>query len=379
MKKGPALLLILALLALSVHAKDTAKERAERMGPGMNLSFLENFWNGTKEKHFADFVNREEFEAAKQRLIDIRRAGFTTVRLPVNFSAWASMEPPYDWESEDLPRHADQLVEWALEAGLTVIIDHHHPELDESFPVAVSTVRMVALWTRIAERYRDRDPERVIFELRNEPKNIESEVWRAQAEALIKVVRKVAPEHTLIVGYHDWNSRDAMIASRPFDDSNLIYTFHYYHPFMFTHKGATWVAPGISDLRNIPFPGEPGTKLAAPEKAKGTWVEQQLRSYGEDANAAVIDSHMKEARAWADKHKVPIFLGEFGSLSTFSNYEDRCRHAEAVYAAIGKYRIPSAWWEWFAGFNFLDKEGRKPVPCFAEALKKYSAALDMAD
>lgn len=367
--------MIIAVLSLSAPGRDSAKERAEKMGPGMNLSFLENFWNGSKEKHFADFVNREEFDAAEQRLFDIRRAGFTTVRIPVNFSAWASMEPPYGWESEDLPRQADRLVEWALEAGLKVIIDHHHPELDDSFPNAVSNERMAALWTAIAGRYKGTDPERVFFELRNEPKNIEPGVWRRQAEILITTVRNIAPKHTIIVGYHDWNSRDAMLASEPFEDPNLIYTFHYYHPFMFTHKGATWVAPGISDLRDIPFPGDPDSDLTVPEKAKGTWVEQQLNSYGEEANAAFIGNQMKEARAWADRHGVPIFLGEFGSLSTYSSYDDRCRHLEAVYTAIGKYKIPSAWWEWFAGFNFLDKDGRKPVPCFEAAIKEYSKAL----
>lgn len=368
--------LVFAVLAFPVTARDTAGERAGRMGPGMNLSFLENYWQGTKEKHYSDFLREEDFKAARQRLLDIRAAGFTTVRIPINFSAWSSMEQPYGWESEDLPKKADRVIEWALAAGLNVIIDHHHPELDEElFPEAASTPRMKAIWERIAKRYRHLDPEKVFFEIRNEPKNIEAGVWRAQAEVLIDTVRAIAPEHTLIVGYHDWNSRDALLASKPFKDPNIIYTFHYYHPFMFTHQGATWVAPGISDLRDIPFPGTSKLKLGIPEKGKGTWVEQQLNSYPGDGNAAFIEAQIAEAKKWSEDHGVAIFLGEFGSLGTHSKEEDRCRHAAAVYSALGKYRIPSAWWEWFAGFNFLQKDGRKPKQCFAAAIKEYSKAL----
>lgn len=375
MLKGVLTAVLTGLLPISAFAGDIALRRAESMGPGMNLSFLENYWNGTKDKHYSDFVKKEEYAAAEQRLKDIAAAGFTTVRIPINFSAWASMEKPYGWESEDLPRLADHMVEWALAAGLKVIVDLHHPELNENFPSAASDERMAALWSRIASRYKNTDPERVFFELRNEPKEIEPEVWRRQAELLISTVRKIAPKHTLIVGFHDWNSRDALVSSEPFEDDNIIYTFHYYHPFMFTHQGATWVAPGISDLRAIPFPGVSKLKLGIPEKAKGTWVEDQLKSYAGDANEAYIDAQIGEARHWADKNKVPIFLGEFGSLSTYARKEDRCRYVDIMYRVFGRYRVPSAWWEWFAGFNFLDESGRRPEPCMQEAVDKYKQKL----
>ena len=54
------------------------------------------------------------------------------------------------------------------------------------------------------------DPEHVFFEIRNEPHDIKPEVWRAQAEEIIKAIRSVDTKHTLIVGFHDWNSRQAL-------------------------------------------------------------------------------------------------------------------------------------------------------------------------
>ncbi len=373
MRRGLALFWLMALLPFAVFANGTADRRAARMGPGMNLSFLENYWVGTKEKHYADFVKQDEFEAAKGRLREIRKAGFRTVRLPVNFSAWASMKAPYKWESDALPEIADRVIGWALDEGLIVIIDLHHPELNADFPDAASTPRMAALWEMIAARYRHLDPERVLFEIRNEPHDIPEEQWLAQARELIPAVRKIAPKHTLVVGFHDWNSRDAMIASRPFKDPNIIYTFHYYHPFVFTHQATTWAGPGLADLKAVPFPGDPSTKLAVPDTAKGTWVASQMSVYGKEANAEFIDAQIKEAREWADKYKVPIFLGEFGSYGKEAIPADRCRHAQAVYAALGRYKIPSAMWEWFSGFNML--EGEVPNKCMNDTIRKYDKAL----
>lgn len=367
-----AAFLILVFAAISL-AGGIAEQRAGRMGPGMNLSFLENYWNGTRAKHYSDFVRPEEVQAAKDRLGVIYRSRFRTVRIPVNFSAWASMSPPYDWESPELPEPADRVVEWALYEGLNVIIDLHHPELDGTFPTAVSTARMVELWKRIAGRYKHLDPERVFFEIRNEPHGIPAATWRAQAEAIIAAIRKIAPEHTLVVGFHDWNGREAMIASLPFGDPNIIYTFHYYHPFVFTHQGATWVGDGIPDLRNVPFPGTAATVIKVPPASEGTWVEQQILSYRFDANESYISGQLKEAKAWSLQHEVPIFLGEMGSYGQFAGAADRCRHARALYDALGSYRIPSAWWEWFAGFNMLD--GEAPNQCMRDAVKDYDIAL----
>lgn len=376
MKRGTIALLLVAAFAAVAFAGGKAQERAARMGPGMNLSFLENFWNGTQKLHYSDFVRPDEVAAAHERLAVMRRYRFRTVRIPINFSAWASMSAPYDWESPELPENADRVINWALYEGLNVIIDLHHPELDGTFPTAVSTERLVEVWKRIAKRYKGLDPERVFFEIRNEPHDTPAATWRAQAEALIAAIRTVAPEHTLIVGFHDWNGRDAMIASQPFKDPNIIYTFHYYHPFVFTHQGATWVDNGIPDLRDVPFPGTKDTVIPVPPAAEGTWVEQQILSYKKDANDRFISGQIKEAKAWALQHDVPIFLGEFGSYGKYAGADDRCRHAKAVYHALGEYKIPSAWWEWFAGFNML--EGDVPNQCMSETVKEYDEALGTA-
>lgn len=367
-----SLYLILVLFGAVFPAwAQTAHDRAARMGLGMNFSYLENWWLGKKEKSYTDFTNLNSAKKKEAEFAKIARAGFKTVRVPINFGVWANYEKPYRWTSPEGLEIADRFVKAAMDAGLIAIVDLHHVEMDRSIKGADSTERMVWLWKEIASRYKGLDPEKVLFEIRNEPHDIEAKVWRKQAESVIKAVREVAPKHTLVVGFHDWNSRQAMVDSKPFDDENIIYTFHYYDPFIFTHQGATWSSPGLSDLKNVPFPSD-GKAISVPDKAKDTWIAERIAAYREDSRAEKMFEDLKAAKAWSEKHKVPIFLGEFGSFGKNASLADRCRHAEAVYSALGKLGIPNAWWEWDQGFNMYDVGTTSIAPCMQKAIELFA-------
>jgi endoglucanase len=284
------------------------------------------------------------------------------------------LKAPYDWENAEAVKAADKMVEWALADDLNVIIDLHHSEFDGTISGAATTERLTALWKNVAERYKNTNPERVFFELRNEPHDIKAEDWRAQAEQLIKTVRRIAPRHTLIVGFHDWNSRQALIDSKPFADTNIIYTFHYYDPFVFTHQGATWAGAGLAGLRGVSFPWTKETKIELPPDAKGKWVEKQAENYQFDSKAETMFDNLKAAKQWSQTNNVPIFLGEFGSYNKYNAPADRCRHAKVVYSALGKLEIPSAWWEWDGGFNMFEAGTARIMNCMRDAINSYSQA-----
>lgn len=363
--------MIFVAFAGNVFAQNVAQKRAGTMNLGMNLSYLDNWWLGTKENNYSDFMNPADAAKREKMFADIADAGFKTVRIPINFGAWASYEKPYKWEDKTGLKTADSFVKWALANNLNAVIDMHHVEFDGSVKGAATTERIVWLWSEIAERYKDSNPERVFFELRNEPHDISAADWRDQAKELIKTVRKIAPKHSLIVGFHDWNSRDAMIKSEPFSDPNIIYTFHYYDPFLFTHQGATWSNEGLKDLKFVPFPFDKNVKIEIPEIAKGQWVDGLINSYEKDSDANKMFADLKAAKDWSVKHNVPIFLGEFGSFSKLASAEDRCKHAKVIYEALGKLDIPSAWWEWDGGFNMFEKGTNRIADCMKDATDSY--------
>ncbi len=379
MKETIYFLLILLVGAHFAAAQSIAQLRADRMGLGMNLSYLDNYWLGTKEKNYADFVKPAEALRREKMFADIARANFKTVRIPVNFGVWANLNAPYRWENEKGLKTADLFVKWALANDLNAIIDLHHTELDGTVKGAAATERIVWLWREIAERYKNTNPEKVFFELRNEPHDIAAQDWRKQAEEIIKTVRKIAPNHTLIVGFHDWNSRAALLDSKPFADTNIIYTFHYYDPFIFTHQGATWSSEGLPELKNVPFPASKNGKIETPATAKGKWVENQINNYEKDSNAEKMFADLKAAKDWSEKNKVPIFIGEFSSYGKNPTTDDRCRHAAVIYSALGKLNIPSAWWEWDGGFNMFEKGTNRIADCMRKAVASYNAAKSLND
>ena len=66
MKNSLLFVVILLFGAQIAASQNVAQKRAERMGLGMNLSYLENWFSGTKEKHYSDFAKPDA--AAKSRL-----------------------------------------------------------------------------------------------------------------------------------------------------------------------------------------------------------------------------------------------------------------------------------------------------------------------
>ncbi len=376
MKRTTYLFLILLVGIQSIVAQSVAQKRAERMQIGMNLSYLDNWWFGTKEKKYADFVKPTDAAKREKMFAAIAEAGFKTVRIPIDFGAWANYEKPFRWENQDGLKTADSFVEWALKNNLNVIIDLHHTEFDGSIKDAATTERVVWLWREIAARYKNTDPERVFFEIRNEPHDIKAEDWRAQAEAVIEAVRETAPKHTLIVGFHDWNSPTALLESKPFADQNIIYTFHYYNPFVFTHQGAAWAGKGLAEIKNVPFPFDEARPIRTPDAVKGKWEENLIKNYRADSSAEKIFAELKAVKDWSVKNGVPIFLGEFGSYGKYPTLADRCRHAETIYSALGKLKIPNAWWEWDGGFNMFGKGTIEIAPCMRKAIDSYKTSAD---
>ncbi len=370
MKKIFVLFLTFAF-AVNLFAQTIPQKRAATMKIGMNLTYLDNWWRGTKEENYADFADAKEAAKREQMFAEIARNGFQTVRIPINFGAWASLEKPYRWTNEEGLKFADDFVRWAAKNNLNAIIDLHHVEFDGKISGAATTERVVWLWTEIVKRYKDTNAEKVFFELRNEPHDIKAADWRAQAEAIIKAIRPIVPNHTLIVGFHDWNSRTALIESKPFADKNIIYTFHYYDPFLFTHQGATWAGEGLPDVKYVPFPYDKKRKIETPASAKGKWVEAIINSYEKDSKAEKMFADLKAAKDWSVKNNVPIFLGEFGSYSKNPTLEDRCRHAEIIYSALGKLDIPNAWWEWNDSFNMFEKDTTRIAPCMRKAIDMF--------
>lgn len=286
-----------------------------RLGRGVNLSALE----APNEGEWGVILQAEYFQK-------IAAAGFTSVRLPVRFSAHASVEPPYTISPDFLAR-VDWAVQQALENNLAIVIDMHHYLEMMSEPVQQKE-RFLALWAQIAEHYRDYPPE-VMFELLNEPNQaLTASLWNEIIAEALTVIRRTNPTRPMIVGPVNWNAHDSLVDLRlPQNDQYLIVTFHYYLPFPFTHQGAEWV------------------------EGSDAWLGTTWNGSAEEQQA--IQADFAEVAAWAREENRPIYLGEFGAYQK-ADMASRQRWTNFVARQAEANGFSWSYWEFCAGFGIYD-------------------------
>ncbi len=170
----------------------------------------------------------------------IKEKGFTGVRIPVRWSAHTAETSPYSIMINFLAR-VDYVVNLALDNDLAVVIDIHH--FDEIFEnPAENKDKLLAIWTQLAEHYKDY-PQSVFFEILNEPhSNLTAELWNEYLADCLTIIREKNPDRPVVIGTANWGGvTDMHKIVVPEGEDNLILTIHYYEPFHFTHQGADWV------------------------------------------------------------------------------------------------------------------------------------------
>src|SRR5262249_17023577 len=120
--------------------------------------------------------------------------------------------------------------------------NHNFDELMAD-PSAAHIAQLTAIWTQVAERLKNKD-DMVWFELMNEPKDkvLNSNLVAVLGPSLAEI-RKTNPTRTVWIGGESWSSVYNVTTVPVFNDARIVYTFHYYDPFNFTHQGAPWITP----------------------------------------------------------------------------------------------------------------------------------------
>ena len=94
--------------------------------------------------------------------------------------------------------------------------------------------RFMALWLEIERRYHDFP--NIAFELLNEVRDVDPEKWNALADRTVKAIRAKNKDRWIVVGSACWNSASWLPRLKVWDDPKIVYTFHMYSPFEFTHQ-----------------------------------------------------------------------------------------------------------------------------------------------
>ena len=334
---------------LSLNAQNEAWNRANSMGKGFNLAnWLEASWLGD------DYPDVNAYK--KSDLAYLKGIGMKTVRMPMLFEWYSDTTSPYSLhESHTAYKLIDSVIKWTRELDMNLIIDNHHGRDLNDQNYLQQIPRLAGMWKNIINKYDYLDPDKVFFELRNEPKNdISNQHLRKVTQMIIDTIRKYNTTHTLIVGANHWNSGGSLILTLPYPYTNIIYTFHNYSPHQFTHQGFSWT--GLPS--GIIFPET-------------------------DDAVENLKKEITDVKTWSDTHNVPVFLGEFG-VSTYADATSRCNWINTIGSVLDETEIPWAYWDikhYINAFGFFKQSILNDafiIPCFENALGLVTgtAALD---
>lgn len=280
---------------------------------------------------------RFRFDAAQRRVI--RAAGFDFVRLAVDIGPFLAFRGQARDRLDDL---LIGIVRDLLDDDLGVIVDLHPSAMNPAYRPAALTAgvdapsfravlglqqRLAGLLGRLAGERAPGLP-RLAFELMNEPE-VPQPVWQPMLEASYTAARIGSARLPLVIGGGSMNAAPALTAidTRPFaGDSRLIFTYHDYAPWQFTHQGVRGSPAYALDAIAYPAPPAPDAMMAASRKRiaslglRGAALNEARNAKRTLADYAGFDRSslertFRQVGAWRIAQGLParaILLGEFG-------------------------------------------------------------------
>lgn len=204
----------------------------ELLGPEGSAAF----W----QKYRENYITHEDIAL-------LHHAGFNAIRVPLHYNLFKS-------EDAEGFKLLDRLIAWSRTENLYVILDLHAApggqtgaNIDDSpgypwlYTSPQAQEQLIAVWRRLATRYRD-ETAVLGYDLLNEPippfPSLEplNSLLEPLYKKLSSEIRKVDAHHILFLGGAQWDGNFSVFG-RPFD-ANVVYTFHKY-----------WTAPDETVLR----------------------------------------------------------------------------------------------------------------------------------
>jgi hypothetical protein len=174
-----------------------------------------------------------------------------------------------------------------------------------------------------------------------------------QAE-LAAAIRRGAPDNTIIATGERWGGIDGLVALEPLADPNVVYSFHWYDPFTFTHQGAGWAGPLQAALAGVPYPSSPEAVAGPAEAITDPKARAAVIRYGADRwGADRVLAGLTRASDWARNHHVSVFCGEFGAYRAVSPAADRAVWLADVRRSLESLGIGWSMWDYETDFGLV--------------------------
>jgi aryl-phospho-beta-D-glucosidase BglC (GH1 family) len=352
---GAGSLAIAPALSAAEPLAAVPRSRTDRLATGANVCLWFRFPRGNSAEHFNNYISAAEAAF-------MARLGLKHVRLCV--APRVIMDPASGKIVAERGKQLEAAIERFHRAGLAVMVDIHNEDRAAELSPAWQEA-FVRFWGSLAARLSRFDPELTLLEIINEPVfDRREEQWNKLNARLAAAIRQNAPQHTIVTSGPNWGGIDGLKKLKLLPDKNVIYSFHCYDPFTFTHQGATWTSAAVRPLRGVPYPSSPEAVqplLAALEAAPDS--KRMVESYGRERwNKEKLAARFRQGIEWGAKNRVPLYCGEFGVFPARSKPEHRANWFRDFGAVLAENHIGWAVWGWDEGFG-LDRKmvNGKPV------------------
>ena len=332
-------------------------------------------------------------------LASLRRAGFDFLRVPVDPGPFLAASP------HDRAALLDELanaVTLCVAQDLNVVVNVQANGGTHYWTPARLTggtdAPEFAAYLKLVGDIAARLPEkRAALEPINEPIGAcASSQTREVRKALLAGARAANPGLTLVAsggcgsliqGLADFDAAE-VAAFGP-----ILYTFHFYEPYLFTHQSASWMGERFyRTLTGVSWPGAAGSFDSAMRETRARVeamvpkserdavlgeTEKVLKVYYDAAPARpFVDLYLGAAAKWARGHGLnasEVLLGEFGALkndarNSGARAPDRARYIRDVRESAEAFGFPWAFWCLFDSMGLMDERTRALDPEMVAAL-----------
>lgn len=271
--------------------------------------------------------------ATLKNFLDILNAGFDCVRIPVTWCYNSYTEPELNADQLKV-RHIGkfwacrvrEVVDLALEAGLSVMINMHHEQpilFTASSNIAMKQAYLDAYncWTEIAEKFKHYD-QRLIFEGYNEVDNLKASFQFGQEAATqMNMLNQMFVSAVRATGSN--NANRVLVCPT---------TVHMSAPIAI----GAWTYPTDTVENHIAL---------AVHNYSGAFVQD-------------LSVDFEKIEKYSVQYNVPIMITEWGTTSNSGDYDFRARHAQNYIARARYHHLFPIWWDNGSDYELVKKYNR---------------------
>ena len=322
------------------------------------------YWKGFNLlDFFSPNLSKDGFDTTEDHLKWMSDWGFNFVRLPIAYPSYLKFDRTkditpdqvYNIDEQQLEK-VDRIVSLANKYNVHVSLNLHRAPgycinagFHEPYNLWKDSAAQDAFyfhWNMWAKRYKNLSPEKISFDLVNEPSMREDmndqhsksgpvpgDVYRKVAKAAAEAIRKENPSHIVIAdGNNVGNSVIGEII-----DLNIAQSCRGYFPGAISHYKAPWANKDPEHMPEPKWPGQIGEK-----NFNRQMLEDYYKPWGELVKQQV-GVHCGECGCW-NKTPHEVFLAWFGDVTDI----------------LSQYKIGFSLWNFIGDFGILNS-GRADV------------------